>query len=138
MDELEKKEDTLTSAFNSAFSYFDIMNVLEKSMIQAKIDKDFVMLDVYLDIYWIMLSEWFDDKEEKTHNDLREEQKTAHKSVIDAIKQKKSGVSKEIIEVYVKRWRGLLKTYHAHGMRMPKTDGEGEVGILSRRAKLRY
>jgi hypothetical protein len=137
MADEEKKDETM-SAFNSAFSYFDLLNVLEKGMIQSKLDKDFKALNEFLDLYWIMISEWFDDKEEVLHNDLRVKQKEAHKFVLDAINHNKAGISTEVLEVYIKRWRALLKTYHQHGMRMPKRDDEGETGILSKKARMRY
>ena len=132
----ENKKDESMSAFNSAFSYFDLLNVLEKGMIQAKYDKDFIALDEHLDLYWIMISEWFDDKEETLHNELRTEQKTAHTKVLEAIHLKKPGIDKTILEVYIKRWRALLRTYHLHGMRCPKKDDGGEdPGLLGRRPK---
>jgi hypothetical protein len=40
VDDSEKKDESM-SAFNSAFSYFDLLNVLEKGMLQAKFDKDY-------------------------------------------------------------------------------------------------
>ena len=134
-DDSEKKDESM-SAFNSAFSYFDLLNVLEKGMLQAKFDKDYKALDELLDMYWIMISEWFDDKEEKEHNTLREEQKEAHNKILTAIKAGKNTIPIEVSEVYIKRWRKLLKTYHLHGMRMPKRDDEGEnPGLLGRKPK---
>jgi len=136
VDDSEKKDESM-SAFNSAFSYFDLLNVLEKGMIQSKFDKDLLALDEYLDLYWIMISEWFDDKEEETHKDLREQQKKAHSVVLEAIRLKQGGIDKAILEVYIKRWRALLKTYHAHGMRMPSKEQEEDMGILARRPRFR-
>ena len=136
-DDSERKDESM-SAFNSAFSYFDLLNVLEKGMRQSKFDKKYLDLDEHLDLYWIMISEWFSDTEEILHKELRAEQKAAHQIVLEAIRLKRNGIDVSILEVYIKRWRALLKTYHQHGMRMPKRDDEGETGILSKKARMRY
>jgi len=137
MADEEKKDEGNISAFNSAFSYFDLLNVLEKGMIQSKFDKDFTMLDECLDLYWIMISEWFTDKEEEEHNKLRAEQKEAHAKFKEAVRLNRNGIDRNIIEVYIKRWRALLKTYHIKGMRMPTNAKEEDMGILARRPKFR-
>jgi hypothetical protein len=85
-----------------------------------------------------MISEWFSDEEEVEHNKLREEQKKAYYEILNAIKAGKNTIPIEVSEIYIKRWRALLRTYHIHGMRMPKRDDEGETGILSRKARMRY
>ena len=137
MADEEKKDEGNISAFNSAFSYFDLLNVLEKGMIQSKFDKDFTMLDECLDLYWIMISEWFTDKEEEEHNKLRAEQKEAHGKFKEAVRLNRNGIDRNVVEVYIKRWRALLKTYHNKGMRMPTNAKEEDMGILARRPKFR-
>ena len=135
MADEEKKDENNISAFNSAFSYFDLLNVLEKGMIQSKFDKDFTMLDECLDLYWIMISEWFTDKEEEEHNKLRTEQKEAHAKFKEAVRLNRNGIDRNVVEVYIKRWRALLKTYHDKGMRMPMRDSEEDPGILARKPR---
>ena len=135
-DDSEKKDSSEKSLWNSAFDYFAVMGAIEKAMIEAKINKDFIMLNELLDDYWIMLSEWFTPKEEELHQQLRKEQKEAYKIICDATKAGKNTIATETIEVYINRWRAMLKTYHDHNMRSPRGDDVEDNGLMARRAKM--
>ena len=131
-------DDKHKSIWNNSQEYFQLMSSIEREMINAKVRKDYILLDEYMDDYWIELSEWFTDNEVKIHDDLRDEQKKAYKIVVAAVNAGKKTVSNEVVEVYIRRWRALLRTFHTHGMRSITKDREEDMGLLARKPKFNF
>jgi len=126
------------SIWNNSMEYFQLMSAIEREVVNAYINKNYLLLNDYMETYWFMLSEWFTLDEEKVHDELRAEQQKANKLVLAAIHAGKKTISTETAEVYLKRWRALTRTYHIHGLRAITMDRQDDMGLLGRKAKVNY
>jgi len=134
----EEKPPKETASFNSAAEYIRSLITIERSIADAFAKEDWKNVHIGLELFWMELSEWFDDKEKEQQDKIRQRCKDVWKKIYEVLKNKEPSIPSEYIEEFVTRTIMLKKILHKWGLRMPHTEDISGIPSLMRPARMGF
>ena len=136
---MEEPTNKDTSEFNAGISLLIQLDIIEKSMIEAKTRKPKNYQDYFdtVDAYFMTLIGELNDKDTDEQLMIQKEVKNNLRDIID--KQNKGlPIPCSLVES-IDQWQiELRKLKKKLGMGMPKKDDERDIPVLSRKPRMNY
>ena len=126
------------ATFNNAAMYCYSLIIIERNIADAFIKRDYIEVNEGLEIFWMELSEWFNDEEIQEQEEIRQQALQAVDRISIAIKNKRPSVNTNDVEILKRRTISLKKIMHKYGVRMYRSEDVSGIPVLSRPAKSNF